>query len=55
MNHTGGAALLRPEGLYLGGGFSLVGGAPAVGVGLLRAASLTRGNEPAAPFRRRRR
>jgi trimeric autotransporter adhesin len=39
MNHMGGAALLRSEGLYLGGGFSLVDGGPAVGVSLLRPAS----------------
>jgi trimeric autotransporter adhesin len=39
MNFMGSAILLRSEGLYLGGGFNLVDGKPAVGVALLRPAS----------------
>jgi trimeric autotransporter adhesin len=39
MNFMGSAALLRSEGLYLGGDFNLVDGKPAVGVALLRPAS----------------
>ena len=39
MNFMGSAALLRSEGLYLGGDFNLADGKPAVGVALLRPAS----------------
>ena len=39
MNFMGSSALLRSEGLYLGGDFNLVDGKPAVGVALLRPAS----------------
>jgi trimeric autotransporter adhesin len=37
MNQFGQAAVIRPEGLYVGGGFSTVEGRPSVGLGLLRA------------------
>jgi len=38
----GSSALLRSEGLYLGGGFNLVDSKPAVGVALLRPAPPSR-------------
>jgi trimeric autotransporter adhesin len=37
MNQFGQAAVLRSEGLYIGGGFSVVEDQPSVGLGLLRA------------------
>jgi trimeric autotransporter adhesin len=37
MNQFGQAAVIRPEGLYVGGGFSTVEDRPSVGLGLLRA------------------
>jgi hypothetical protein len=37
MNQFGQSALLRPEGLYVGGGFSAIEDRPSVGLGLLRA------------------
>jgi hypothetical protein len=38
MNQLGQAALVRPEGLYVAGGFSLVADQPSVGLGLLQTA-----------------
>jgi hypothetical protein len=38
MNQFGQAAVVRAEGLYIAGGFSLVNGIPSVGLGLLQAA-----------------
>jgi hypothetical protein len=37
MNQFGQSALLQPEGLYVGGGFSAIEDRPSVGLGLLRA------------------
>ena len=55
MNFMEDSALLRSEGLYLGGDFNLVDGKPAVGVALLRRASPCKKATLGGDHRRRRR